>query len=135
MKKKPNLKFDSESYKVLQGKVEVGEIKLLSDEDVAEILPHIPRHLETCYVAASGVPPSESSDCLIFDQEQIAIEWVRYENKPQPNEPEINTYRFVLGIDKNGQGVGYDVTRPDSGSGQVADHWTTVREVTSKHFS
>lgn len=69
-------------------------------------------------------------------ERQIAVEWVRKESKPQPNEPECNTYRYLFGLTSNGKCMGYDVTQPESSpeTGQVADHWITFDEVVKRHF-
>ena len=136
MKRKPNLVFDLVNFEVLQEKVGVGKIVELSNEEVNLVAPHIKNHPDTVYAAASGVPPSSYDGYFSCSGELLAIEWVRYETNPQQGEPEINTYRYLLGITEEGKCYGYDVTRPysDPDTKQVADHWTTFDEVVKKHF-
>ena len=66
----------------------------------------------------------------------MAVEWVRFETKPQATEPDINTYRYLFGLTSDGHCVGYDVTEPYSSpsTGQVADHWMTFDDVVKRHF-
>ena len=130
---KQHFTIDAENFQLVRGDVGIGKIKELPDEDAGLLAPHIDGHLDTLYVASSGV--NLAGEIGVFDsgQQQVAIEWVRHETKPRPGEPECNTYRFLFGLTKEGRCIGLDVTqRPVKG--QVADHWTTFDDAVRRHF-
>jgi len=45
---------------------------------------------------------------------QVAVEWIRNETRPQANEPKCNAYRYLFGLTPEGRCVGLDVTEPTS---------------------
>ena len=136
MQRQPNFIVDIESFRLIQDEVGIGRIVALSDDDSSLITPHIQGHPETLYTACSGVALSAQHGNFRADGGLVAIEWVRLESKPQPNEPECNAYRYLFGLTADGKCYGYDVTRPTASpfTGQVADHWTTFDEVWNRHF-
>jgi hypothetical protein len=131
--KRPNLVVDVDTFRLLQDEVGIGKIVELSSSDASLVAPHIQDHPETIYTACSGVCLTGQYGYFQAGERQIAIEWVRKESKPQPNEPECNTYRYLFGLTSNGKCMDYDVTQPESSpeTGQVADHWITFDEVGS----
>lgn len=136
MLKNPNFIVDAESFQLLRDEVGTGKIVELSPGESSLVAPHIAGHPDTIYAAASGVDLSGQYGVFRAGDTQIAIEWVRRESRPQPEEPECNAYRYLFGLTPDGKCVGYDVTKPESSalSGQVSDHWTSLDEVVKRHF-
>ena len=136
MLRKPNFTVDADSFQLLRDEVGTGRIVELNPSESSLVAPHIAGHPETIYAAASGVALSSQYGVFRHGDTQVAIEWVRRESRPQPTEPECNTYRYLFGITSDGRCVGYEVTEPESSasSGQVADHWTNFDEVVNRHF-
>jgi hypothetical protein len=136
--KKPDYIIDPNQFKILQDSIGIGEIVELSNEEVSKLANHIPGHPETIYTACSGYCLANSSGFFDAGTEMVAIEWVRHETTPSEasNEPEINTYRYLFGITKDGHCMGYNVTAWEAaeGTGQVADHWCEFDQVTKRHF-
>ncbi len=136
MFRKPNFTADADSFRLLRDEVGIGRIVELSSSEASLVAPHIQGHPETIYTACSGVCLTGQQGCFQSGERQIAVEWVRKESKPQPKEPECNTYRYLFGLTSDGKCLGYDVTQPESSptTGQVADHWTTFDDVVKRHF-
>lgn len=136
MLRKPNFTVDADSFRLLRDEVGIGKIVELSSSESSLVAPHIQGHPETIYTACSGVCLTGQQGLFQVGEQQLAVEWVRKESKPQPGEPECNSYRYLFGLTPDGKCLGYDVTRPESSpqTGQVADHWTTFDEVVKRHF-
>jgi hypothetical protein len=134
---RPNFIADADQYLLLRDKVGVGRIVELPPTDAGRVAKHIPAHVETVYVAASGV--QLGSDYGVFQRGDrvLGVEWVRTESKPVSGEPECNLYRYLFGLSLDGSACfGYEVTRRygNDGSGQVGDHWTDFDDVFARHF-
>jgi len=134
--RKPNFVVDVDSFRLLRDEVGIGRIVELSPAESSLIAPHIQGHPETIYTACSGVNLTGQHGIFQAGEQQLAIEWVRKETKPQQDEPECNTYRYLFGLTPNGECNGYDVTeqKASSTTGQVADHWIEFDEVVKRHF-
>ena len=133
---KPTI-IDLENFSILRDELGVGRIKELSAEDAGLLAAHIGQYAETVYVAASGFPFSGEESLFKYGETCIGIEWVRRETNRRPNEPELNSYRYVFGYSpSDNQCWGYDVTEydpVDSHSnpipGQVLDHWIDLERL------
>lgn len=136
MQKKPNFIVDSTNFTLLKDEVGIGKIVELSAQDASLLAEHIAGHPHTLYAAASGVCLAGQFGVFQTGEHQVAIEWVRQETKPQPGEPECNTYRYIFGLTTSGECLGYEVTasKASDTTGQVADHWTTFEEAVKRHF-
>jgi hypothetical protein len=136
MQQRPNFIVDPINFTLLKDEVGIGRIVELSAEDASLLAEHIAEHPHTVYAAASGVCLAGQYGVFRRGERQVAIEWVRQETKPQPGEPECNTYRYLFGLTENGKCLGYEVTDSKASdiTGQVADHWTTFEEAVKRHF-
>lgn len=136
MLRKPNFTVDADSFRLLRDEIGSGRIVELDPSESSLVAPHIAGHPETVYAAASGVALSSQYGVFRTGDTQVAVEWIRHETRPQPKEPECNTYRYLFGVTNDGRCVGVEVTEPKSSdkSGQVADHWTTFDDVVKRHF-
>ena len=126
-----------EMFFLVRDNVGVGNIVELPPRDAGLLARHIPGRPDTLYVAASGYLAHATDWPFRPGEHVVAFEWVRYETRPAPGEPECNVYRFVFGPAANGTGY-CGVTAwgrtPAHQPGQVGDHWTTFDEVFDRHF-
>ena len=134
---KPNFIVNTISFELLRDEVGVGKVCELAPQDAALLAPHIADHSETLYVACSGIDVSGTSGTLLGPGRQVAIEWVRQENNPQPNEPETNMYRYVFGLTSQGRCVGYEESdfKSTPNNLQVGDHWMEFDEVCRRYLT
>lgn len=136
MLRKPNFVVDADCFRLLREDVGIGRIVELSPSESSLIAPHIEHHPDTIYAACSGVNLTGQDGIFRSGEQQLAVEWVRKESKPQLDEPECNAYRYLFGLTLGGDCFGYDVTEQKSNpsTGQVADHWTTFDDAVKRHF-
>jgi len=115
---------DADSFQLMRDEVGVGEIKRLTESDASLLAPHLGSHQDTLFIASSGVFIPEYDCYFKSEEQQVAVEWTRFESNPRPNERECNTYRYIFGKTPEGKCRGYQVTEPTSSpsTGQVADH-------------
>ncbi len=84
---------------------------------------HFADHDDTLAVFTSGCLPNP-----VESEGQAAVggvDWMRIERNPSPNEPEINSYHFVVGVATSGR---HPVWGPYK-RGSFVDHWTTESEL------
>jgi len=123
---------DPENFALVRDYIGSDRVCELEKADAGLLLPHVERHPQTIYVAASGVDLGEVYGAFAKCGSQVAIEWVRFEDKRKPNEPECNLHRYLIGPTADGNCCGSEVT--GTATGQVGDHWTDIDEVASRHF-
>lgn len=121
------LVVDPTDFELIRNEVGVGEIRELRSQDAGLVVPHLASHPETVYIAASGIPPRSHFHPTQLDEASIAIEWVRQETRPLLNEPELNSYRYILASKADGKVYRYETPNVDGGAdGRVGEHWTTL---------
>jgi len=134
---RPNVVADADHFRLLRDAVGIGVIHELPASVAGLVAPHIAAHCETFFIAASGVGLNRYPEVFQTGERQLAMEWVRREPCPQPEEPELNINRFLFGLTPGGNCFGYDVTekQPGVSKEQVADHWSTLNQVLDSYIS
>ncbi len=134
-RRRPNLQGDAENFEVIRQELGFGFISELTSMDMALVAPFAGKMDTFVYCAGSGLAVGSYSEFYGPDERPLAIELIRYEPNPQPNEGPLNINRFVFGPSKDGSRYeGYDVTiyEPNPTNGQVGNHWTTWEEVDAR---
>jgi hypothetical protein len=121
MSKLPNFYLSEDEFKLIvgDGGWKINEIPLTL---AGEIRGHF--GIDTSYcVMASGVSPIPPK---VKHQQPVAgIDWIRYENKPKPNEPDFNVYHYMI-TQKTDQGYPvFDMGAKDT----VAPHWSELNDL------